>query len=266
MGRTYRRYRDRVADDPTARFAALVARTDQPVPLDEALLLIAAHADPSLDLEAQRARLDELAAGVAEGSVSALCSHLFDDLGFAGDDATYYDARNSLLPAVLDRRLGIPITLAVVAMEVGRRCGVALDGIAMPGHFLVRSTDGPDRYLDVFDGGRALDPDGCRAIFERVQAGVPWDDAYLRPAPHWSIVTRVLANLAGAYRRAGDRRALCWTLELALHLPSATDRERRELGLLLGASGRFGEGAVVLDGSIEERDHEAAARLRARLN
>ena len=105
---------------------------------------------------------------------------------------------------MLDRRLGIPITLAVVAMEVGRRCGVALDGISMPGHFLVRSTAEPDRYLDVFDGGRELDPAGCRAIFERVQEGMPWDDRHLEPAVPWAIVSRVLANLAGAYRRAGD--------------------------------------------------------------
>lgn len=255
-----------MADDPTARFATLVARKDQPVPLDEALLLIAAHADVTLDITAQQARLDELAAGVDEGSVSALRAHLFDDLGFAGDHATYYDPQNSLLPAVLDRRLGIPITLAVVAMEVGRRCGVALEGIAMPGHFLLRPIAEPDRYLDVYDGGREIDPAGCREIFERVQAGMPWEDAYLRPSAHWSMVSRVLANLAGAYRRAGDRRSLCWALELALHLPSASDRERRELGLLLGASGRFDEGAIVLDGSMDERDHQAAARLRSRLN
>lgn len=255
-----------MADDPTARFAALVARKDQPVPLDEALLLIAAHADPTVDIAAEQARLDELAAGVEDDTVAALREHLFDELGFAGDEHTYYDPSNSLLPAVLDRRLGIPITLAVVAMEVGRRCGVALDGISMPGHFLVRSTAAPDRYLDVFDGGRELDPAGCRAIFERVQEGMPWDDRHLEPAVPWTIVSRVLANLAGAYRRAGDRSSLCWTLALALHLPSATYRERRELGLLLGASGRFDEGAVVLEASTEDRDLEAAARLRARLN
>ena len=255
-----------MADDPTARFAALVARKDQPVPLDDALLLIAAHADPGLDLEHQRARLDALAAGVGPQSVEGLRTHLFGAERFTGDRTTYYDAQNSLLPAVLDRRQGIPITLAVVAMEVGRRCGVALEGIPMPGHFLVRPVGETDRYLDVYDGGRLLDAAGCRAIFERVQVGMPWEDAYLRPSAPWSIVARVLANLAGAYRRAGNRRALCWALELALLLPSATDRERRELGLLLGASGRFDEGAIVLEASLEDRDHEAAARLRARLN
>ena len=255
-----------MANDPTARFAALVARKDQPLPLDEALLLIAVHADPAVDIAAQQKRLDEVAAGVTEASVRALSHRLFTEMGLAGDRATYYDPQNSLLPAVLDRRLGIPITLGVVAMEVGRRCGVSLEGIAMPGHFLVRPASEPDLYVDVYDAGRELDLSGCREIFERVQAGMPWDDAYLRPSANWSIVARVLANLASAYRRTGDRRSLCWALELALHLPSATDRERRELGVLLGASGRFDEGAVVLDGSMDERDHDAAARLRSRLN
>ena len=151
-----------MADDPTARFAALVARKDQPLPLDEALLLIAVHADPAVDVAAQQERLDDLAAGVSEPSVSALSHRLFTEMGLAGDRATYYDPQNSLLPAVLDRRLGIPITLGVVAMEVGRRCGVVLEGIAMPGHFLVRPSSEPDLYVDVYDGGRELDLSGCR--------------------------------------------------------------------------------------------------------
>ena len=166
---------------------------------------------------AEQARLDELAAGVRSATFSSVREHLFDHLGFTGDADTYYDARNSLLPDVLDRRRGIPITLAVVAIEVGRRCGVDLEGIGMPGHFLVRSAAEPDRFLDLFDGGRELDRAGCRAIFERVAAGVPWDDRFLEPTPAVAIVGRVLANLAGAYRRAGDRQALCWALQLRLH-------------------------------------------------
>lgn len=235
-------------------------------PLDEALLLVAAHARPDLDVQQELARLDALAAGVEDPSFDGLRRHLFVDLGFTGDRATYHDPRNSLLPEVMDRRLGIPISLAVLAMEVGRRCGVALEGIGMPGHFVARSRTEPDRYLDAFDSGRELDAAGCRALVAHVAPGMPWDEAHLAPTPPVAIVARVLANLAGAYRRAGDRHGLCWVLRLRLDLPGATVHERRELGVLLGASGRFAEGAEVLEVSPEERDHAAAARLRARLN
>ena len=255
-----------MVDDLTARFAALVARQDSALPLDEALLLIAAHADPTVDVDEQKARLDEIAAGVEEPTIEALCDVLFARLGFAGDRDTYYAADNSLLPRVLDRRLGIPLSLSLLTIEVGRRCGVEVEGIGMPGHYLVRPTGEPDRYLDVYEGGRELDVDGCRALFERVQTGVPWDDSYLRPDAPWARVSRTLGNLAGAYRRSGDRDSLCWTLRLSLLLPSGSDRERRELALLLGASGRYGEAATVLEGSGTEADAEAALRMRARLN
>jgi regulator of sirC expression with transglutaminase-like and TPR domain len=252
-----------VADDLTARFAALAASS---WPLDEAMLLVAAHAHPGLDLAAEQGRLDALAGDVAEPTFDGLCRHLFADLGFTGDRATYHDPRNSLLPDVIERRRGIPISLAVVVMEVGRRCGVPVEGIGLPGHFLARSVDEPRRYLDGFDGGRQLDEEGCRTVFARVAPGVPWDDAFLAPVPASAIVARVLANLANAYRRAGDRRGLCWVLGLRLLLPGATPQERRELGVLLGASGRFDEGAAILGASPEDRDQAAAARLRARLN
>jgi regulator of sirC expression with transglutaminase-like and TPR domain len=255
-----------VADDPTARFVALAARPTGSWPLDEALVLVAAHARPDIDVDGELGRLDALAAGVQDRSFDGLRRHLFVDLGFTGDRATYHDPRNSLLPDVLDRRLGIPISLTVMAMEVGRRCGVALEGIGMPGHFIARSGVEPHRYLDAFDRGRELDGPGCQALMAQLAPGLPWDDAYLAPTPPLAIVTRVLANLAGAYRRAGDRHALCWALRLRLELPGATVPERRELGVLLGASGRFAEGAAVLEASPEDRDQAAAARLRARLN
>jgi regulator of sirC expression with transglutaminase-like and TPR domain len=255
-----------VADDPTSRFAVLAERADEALPLDEAVLLVAAHALPGLDIGAELARLDDLATGVGAPTVDALRAHLVERLGFAGDLSTYHDARNSLLPEVLDRRLGIPLTLAVVAMEVGRRSGVPLLGVGMPGHFLVRPQDDPGRFVDLFHGGAELDRAGCQAIFARLHPDAAWDDAFLSPVGPRAIVTRMLTNLISAYRRSGDRRALCWALDLRLRLPGGTDRDRRELAVVLGAAGRYGEAASALEGTGRDRDHRAAARLRARLN
>ena len=255
-----------MADDPTSRFAVLVEQAEDALPLDEAVLLVAAHALPSLDIGAELARLDDLAAGVDAPSVDALRTHLVDRLGFAGDRSTYHDARNSLLPEVLDRRIGIPLTLAVIAIEVGRRSGVPLLGVGMPGHFLVRPGDDPDRFLDLFHDGAELDRTGCQGIFARLHPDAVWDDAFLDPVGPRAIVTRMLTNLAAAYRRDGDRRALCWALDLRLRLPGGTDRDRRELAVVLGAAGRYGEAARALEATGQDRDHQAAARLRARLN
>lgn len=252
-------------EDETDRFAELVAAGDG-MALDQALLAIAAHARAGLDVTAELARLDALAAGAPAGDPVGVVAYLCSDLGFAGDRATYHDARNSLLPDVLDRRVGIPLSLSLLAIEVGRRCDAPLEGIGLPGHFLVRPAGGGDAYLDVFDGGRVLDRHDCRAVFERLHPRGSWDDAFLAPVGPSAIVVRTLANLANAYRRVGDRRSLAWALALRLLLPGITARERRELAVVLGALGRFDEGAEVLEGAVEARDRAAAARMRAHLN
>lgn len=252
-------------EDPAARFAELVAGPPESLRLDLACVLLAHHADPDLTSLDTLPALDELAAGVAP-TAEAVRARLFDEAGFAGDVAAYHDPRNSLLPAVVERRRGIPLSLAVVTIEVGRRCGLRLEGVGMPGHFLVREADQPDRFLDVFDGGRELDRTGCRAIFDRLVAGTPWDDHYLDPVGPHAMVARTLANLANAYRRAGDRTGLCRALRLRVLLPGVTDRERRELAVLLSASGRFDEAASALEEAGQPSDLDAATRMRARLN
>jgi regulator of sirC expression with transglutaminase-like and TPR domain len=255
-----------VAEDPTDRFTALVALGDA-MALDEACLLVAAHARPDLHVDDELLRLDQLATGLTPSAdAEGVARHLCDGLGFAGDRETYHDPRNSLLPDVLDRRLGIPISLAVLAMEVGRRAGVPVQGVGMPGHFLVRDARIDDRYVDVYDGGRVLDRAECRAVFARLHPRAAWSDAFLAPVGPVAVVTRVLNNLANAYRRRGDRSDLAWTLALRMAFPGTTPRERRELAVLLGAIGRFAEGADVLEATGDPGDAVAAQRLRARLN
>lgn len=217
--------------DATERFSALMLRGEDSVPLDEAALCIAAHGVVRLDVDAELRRLDELAEGCPP-TVRGLVRFLWVEQGFAGDSATYYDPRNSYLDQVVRRRRGIPISLAVLAMEVGRRAGVALRGVGLPGHFVVRVEDEPDTYLDPFTG-RLLDAEGCAELC-RMATGQPVvDPAWLAPVGPYAICARILANLKAIAARHGERDALVWITRLRCLIPGVPDSERQELARLL---------------------------------
>lgn len=148
------------------RLHELVRGPDQDLDLAEAALLLAKSEYPALDIPAYLAQLDDLAARLRErlpGSADleqrlvSLNEFLFEELGFSGNTDNYYDPRNSFLNEVLDRKLGIPITLCILYMEIGRRVGLELEGVSFPGHFLVKfATDEGDVVLDPFAGGVPL--------------------------------------------------------------------------------------------------------------
>src|ERR1700730_7235394 len=158
---------------------------------------MAAHARPDLDVDEELSRLDDLAGALLESSASAVAGLLFEELGFAGNTEDYTDPRNSFLNQVLDRRLGIPISLAVLMIEVGRRAGVAFEGIGMPGDFLVR---GDGEMRDPFEGGRPLDQAACEALFQAIHGpSVRFTPAMLAPVGPRIILARMLANLRQSY-------------------------------------------------------------------
>lgn len=197
---------------PASLLALFADAPDAPVEL--AALCIAADLDPSLDARAVVNQLDEYSqalprGGAHDGSPEALAAlvgtHLYDGLGFAGDEATYYHPDNSLLHRVLARRRGIPIALAVVMMALCRRVGIDAEGIGFPGHFLVRIGGVRGVYVDPFFHGRVLQPADLEALSRQVTG----DAGRLRPehlAPVGSraMAVRMLFNLKGAYERAGD--------------------------------------------------------------
>ena len=260
--------------DDYAAFAELMARGEPP--LDRALAAIAAAGRIDVDPESIIARLDDLAGRCSTGAPRELCSELFDPGRpgtFMGDRERYYDIDNSLLDRVLERRRGIPITLAVVAIEVGRRRGVGLVGVGMPGHFLVRAEHDTGAHFDVFDGGRPLDASGCRRLFRELHGpGPEFSEEFLEPTTNAQIVTRVINNLMGAARRAGDRPTLTCALRLSAALPHSSVASRVRLAGSLAAAGRFGEAATVheelaeLDPDDADEHAAAALGLRARLN
>lgn len=208
--------------DPLGRFVELVAGPEAGIPLDEVGLLIAAHAYPGLDVDAQLVRFDRLADSLGEPTLDGLRRLLFRDLGFTGNEADYYDPRNSYLHEVLDRRTGIPISLAVVTMEVGRRAGVPLAGVSMPGHFLLRDKVDPDIFVDPFDRGRLLDRRMAQLRFHGVHGPeARFDPAFLEPVGRLAIVDRQLANLDLIAGRRADPFMLTWVLRLRAALPGA---------------------------------------------
>jgi regulator of sirC expression with transglutaminase-like and TPR domain len=246
--------------DAVQRFAEMVGRPDPP--LDRAALAIAAGADPQQDDARWLGELDRLADGV--GSLGGLVHRLFVQEGFAGNTGDYYDPRNSLLPHVLTRRLGIPITLAVVTIEVGRRAGIALEGVGMPGHFLVRPV-GTRSHLDVFRGGAELGMTECEALFRAASGAgpeVPFGPHLLTTAPTRAILVRMLENLRAVHRarrRPGD---LEWVVRMRLALPGTGTADLLELAEALGDQGRWLDGARLLEEHLPGASPAGVARLR----
>lgn len=260
-------------EDPTTRFAELLAGPEHALAPGEAALLIAAHAHPGLDVATWIGEFDDLA-DQAPSEPAGLARHLFVDLGFAGNRVDYGDPRNSYLDDVLTRRLGIPITLSVVMIEVGRRVGVTVEGVGMPGHFLVRTpAEGrPLRYFDPFDNGVELTREGCEARFAELHPGAAFEPGFLDPVGSRAIVTRMLANLEQTLI-AREPSAVVWVTRLRLLVPGLTPPMRRQLAARLGSLGAFSAAADVLDELADEpgstastRDEAAARALRARAN
>ncbi len=261
--------------DVPARWADLVRRPEPEVPLDEAALLISAAADPGLDVDAQMARLDDLGARVGSDEPDAVSRLLFGELGLRGDRDGYYQPVNSYLDRVLDRGLGIPITLAVLLVEVGRRAGVVLEAVGMPGHFLVRDPARPGTLIDPFDAGRPLDMAGCeRLLHQTTGATARLTPEMLAATGAHAVLARMLANLDRAFEMAQDRRSLSWVCDLRLALPAATMGDRTQLAGRLASLGRLDVAASVLEQvagavtseRVRARLVEQAGTFRARLN
>ena len=223
-------------------FSHVAVRAEAELDLAQAALVPAEPEYPGLDIAHYLEALDALgekARQCLDGPEHAsdpplrrITRLLHDQLGFAGNERDYYDPRNSFLNEVLDRKTGIPITLATVVIEVARRAGVVAHGVCFPGHFLLR-TPGPSGplFLDPFDG-RLAGLDELRAIYLRATGETrDPDPRLLEPAPKRQILARMLHNLRAIYTTRGDRERLVGVLE-RLHLLSPSDELEREIASL----------------------------------
>jgi regulator of sirC expression with transglutaminase-like and TPR domain len=230
-------------------FAEAVRGDDARIDLAHACLMIAQDAYPSLELERYLGELERMAlrlraraphtSGAEEGIV-ALNEFLFEDLGYRGNADDYYDPRNSYLNEVIDRRTGIPITLAVLYMELGRRVGLPLEGVSFPGHFLVRvRVRGGVLVLDPFAGGAPQSEADLRERLKRViPEGVAADvpvaelplDQFLEPATKRHILARMLRNLKSIYRETDKPERMLEVMNRILILAPEAAAELRDRG------------------------------------
>lgn len=276
------------------RLEALLKDESDGYSLAEACLLIAADAYRDLDVNHYLAEIERMAARLrgrmpsspnAQAKVIALNQFLFDELGFAGNADDYYDPKNSYLNEVIDRRRGIPISLSIIYMELGRKIGLPLEGVSFPGHFLVRlGLRGRTLVLDPFSGGAPLAESDLRKLLKRVIAGssagsgrVPQHaaddvaaqlplDQFLEPAGHRQILARVLRNLKNIYREKDEPQKQLQVLNRLLLVSPDAHAELRDRGLVYRRLEAFRAALRDLGDYLErEPDAADADEIRARV-
>ena len=243
---------------PRTRLEELLRRPDPEVDLAEAALLVAAQEYEELDVRAYLVRLDEMGRALRmrledehrpERAVMALNHYLFQELGFRGNTEQYYDARNSYLNEVLDRRTGIPITLSVVYIEVARRAGLDVEGVGLPGHFVVRvQTAARGLLVDPFHGGMLLTEKDCQQRLDRIFSGkVKLEPKMLRPCGRKDMIERVLRNLKAIHLRDEDSARALRVVDLLVQVQPASAEDLRDRGVLYAALDCYGLAAHDLE-------------------
>ncbi|MBL8186415.1 MAG: tetratricopeptide repeat protein [Acidobacteria bacterium] len=264
-------------EEVRSRFAEIVACDESTLELDRAALLIAAGEYPHLNVEEYLAELDAFAEMArARDDVFAdplvrimrLSNLLFDELQFRGNAEKYYDARNSFLNDVIDRRLGLPITLSVLMIEVGRRIGLKLFGVGMPGHFMAKYSDNEQEiFVDPFHGGRIVNEERCHEmISEMYQGQMKFQPSFLYAVGKKQILTRMLQNLKGIYSRAQNHHKTLGMIELALLINPESTAELRDRGLVCLALGKSVQARTDLEEYLRRAPKsDDAAEIKKRL-
>jgi regulator of sirC expression with transglutaminase-like and TPR domain len=233
-------------------WVAEVERPDAEISLARAALALSRLEHPDLDTDCYLGRLDSLATEIGSSRSGSspverlhrLREYLFEEIGFKGNRADYFDPRNSFLSDVLDRRVGIPISLSLVLIEVGRRLDLPMEGIGLPGHFItgVRLDDAPI-LLDPFHGGAILTPEACRELVSKALGKrVRLTEASFAPVGNRQFLARMLANLKGIYWRAEQWEKAVQVSDRLIVLDPKAGTERRDRGVALAKAGQYQQG------------------------
>ena len=239
-------------------FQDIAALDEEAFPLDRASLIMALEEYPNLDVQEYLRRLDTLAARVEVlvgedsnpiNTIECINQVLFVQEGLRGNDEDYYDPRNSFLNEVFDRRLGIPISLSVIFIEVAKRIGFQIEGIGFPGHFLVKHVaNDRDIIIDPFNLGRILTPNDCQELLDKVHNGTASMNAsLLQPMNKRAILTRMLYNLKGIYVEKEQNYKALSVIEKILMLNPWTPSELRDRGLLYMETSLFAKALADLE-------------------
>jgi regulator of sirC expression with transglutaminase-like and TPR domain len=237
-----------------------------------ALQFARAIAYPELDVASYMAVLHDLSEAAAERidatrpatqQAEQLAEFLFDENGFRGNEEGYRDPRNSFLNEVLDRRLGIPVTLSVIYVDVAHRLGIPAYGIGLPGHFIVgvHGRDG-ELWLDPFHGGRRLDLADCAELV-RLSAGYegPLEATWFEPLSPRDTVARMLNNLRSSYVRSGNWPKAATVIRLLRQTQPEAAEHLRDLGLVYYQQQRLPQAAHFLDAYLRRAPDAADAQV-----
>ncbi|HEV8595795.1 MAG TPA: transglutaminase-like domain-containing protein [Thermoplasmata archaeon] len=230
----------------------LTQQKDEEIDLATAALLLARRVYPDLRVEDYLARLDAMAAPIRERlgtdlgprrAIAEINRQLFEVEGFRGNERDYYDPRNSYLNEVLDRKVGIPITLSVLYLEVARRVPTPALGLGLPGHFLVKVlAPGGDVLLDPFHGGQELTEQDCQERLDRVYGGlIRLDAKMLLPVTKRHILVRILNNVKTIYLSQGEFDRALDVVQDILALEPSSLADLRDRGLLYYRANRFAD-------------------------
>ena len=234
-------------DPLLTQFIDLAESPDDEMGLADAAFLIAASEYPDLDIPRELAVLDSLSAAALTRfggerdplyCVNTLSDYLFVELGFEGNQDDYYDPRNSFLNEVLSRRLGIPISLCLVFLEVSKRLDIPMMALGMPGHLLLKHRDTEDLFVDPYNRGVLLTEEECAQRMRSVtQADIAWDSSYLSPINNREYIARMLRNLKAVYLERQDYNRALPMINRLVALYPGDPRERRDRGVVLYSLG-----------------------------
>lgn len=245
-------------NDARQNFLLEINQPDHAINLAKAALYLAQSEYPELEPHPYLQVLDSIALAVKKRLqrnsyplkiIKTINEYLFDDLGYRGNQSNYYDPRNSFLNEVLDRRIGIPITLSLVYLEIARRLDFPMVGIGMPAHFLIRPEfQDVGIFIDPFNRGEILFAQDCQQKLREIfQQNISLQENYLIPVTNQQFLTRMLTNIKYIYVNNRQLAKALTTVDFILQLAPDNPREVRDRGLIYYDLGQASEACQDLE-------------------